>query len=152
MYDLRRVRSPLGLGRHQFRGRGPGLRSSEVPSVLDLSRALVFLQVGAVDRVLQSLAPRTDGADGDLTPADLDGAAWLLEERPVPAARLQAPRAHEYPPLHHDDPNTDEAMWLAPGPNAQDVAVTDRDQNVLWETSRRPAESRHPAQLVRATS
>src|SRR5436309_1958957 len=94
----------------QFRGRGPGLRSSEVPSVLDGPRALVFLQVGAVDRVLQSLAPRADGADGDLTPGELDGAAWLFEERPVPAARLQAPRAYEHPPLHHHDPNTDEAM------------------------------------------
>src|SRR5437764_4873887 len=58
---------PKLLARDQFRGRGPGLRSSEVPGVLDLPRALVFLQVGAVDRVLQLLAPRTHGADRDLT-------------------------------------------------------------------------------------
>src|SRR5438874_2548087 len=104
---------PKLLARDQFRGRGPGLRSSEVPGVLDGPPALVFLQVGSVNGVLQTLASGLDGADGDVAPGDLDGAAWLLKERPVPAARLQAPRAHERPPLHHDDPNTDEAVRRA---------------------------------------
>src|SRR5437870_4498478 len=135
---------PKLLARDQFRGRGPGLRSSEVPGVLDGPPALVFLQVGSVNGVLQTLASGLDGADGDLAPSDLDGAAWLLKERPVPAARLQAPGAHERPPLHHDDPNTDETVRLAAGPNVQDFTVADRDQNVFWETSRRPAESGHP--------
>src|SRR5437867_9545612 len=97
-----------------------------------------------VNGVLQALASGLDGADGDLAPVNLDGAAWLPKERPVPTARLQAPGAHEHPPLHHDDPNTDEAVRLAAGPNAQDLTIADRDQNVLRETSRRPAERGHP--------
>src|ERR1051325_9077104 len=100
------------LAGDQFRGRGSGLGSSEVAGVLDGPRALVFLQVGSIDGVLQALAPGSDGADGNLTPGDLDGAAWLLEERPVPAARLETPGANERPPLHHDDPNPDEAVRL----------------------------------------
>src|SRR6185436_7278159 len=121
---------------HQLRGRGSGLLASEVLGVLDGSRRLVFLQVGPVDRALQALASRPDGADGDLAVSDLDRAAWLLEERPVPASRLEAPGPHEDAAFHHHAPDADEPVRLRPCPDAQDLAAADLRHDVSRKTFR----------------
>src|SRR5688572_9327705 len=73
----------------------------------------VLLEVRTRHRVLQPLASRADRAHRDLAPADLDLAARLFEERPVPAARLDAPGAHEDSLLDDDHPDPDESMFRA---------------------------------------
>src|SRR5581483_191121 len=96
---------------------------------------MVFLQVGATDRVLQALAPRLDGADGDFATGGLNGAARLFEERPVPALRFEAPRPHEDAAFDHHGPDADEAVRLGAGPQADDLAVADGGQYVAGKTS-----------------
>src|SRR5947209_951364 len=91
-----RAPAPRPLGeRHQLCGSAPGLRASQAPRVLDGAWRAVLLQIGAVDRVFQALAPGAHGAHGDFAIGNLDRAVRLLEERPIPASRLQAPGTHE---------------------------------------------------------
>src|SRR5438552_11369794 len=83
------------LERHQLRrGRAPPLRP-EAARVLERALGVVLLEIGAVDRVAQPLAPRLHGAHRDRARAarHLQRALRILEERAPPAARLQRPRA-----------------------------------------------------------
>src|SRR6266568_2796759 len=84
------------LPRHQLRRRGPGLHPAQIPREPEGSRGVVLRQVGPIDRVLQALAPRAHVAYRNLSPGDLDDSTGLLQERPVPASRLQAPRPDEH--------------------------------------------------------
>jgi len=88
--------------RHQLNGRGSRGCAHKIPSVLDRSRRVALFQVGAIDRVLDALTSRAHGADRDLAMDYLDTSARLLQKRPVPASRLQAPQSHEDAVVHHD--------------------------------------------------
>src|SRR5438132_115850 len=128
--------SPVNwLERHQLCGSAPGLRASQAPGVFDGAWRLVLLQVGAVDRVLQALAPGAHGAYGDFAIGNLDSAVRLLEKRPIPASRFQAPRTHEDPALDHHRPDADETVRLRARADAQDMAGADGVHDVLRETS-----------------
>ena len=129
--------SQCSLKRYQLRGRGPGLRASEVSGELDGARRVVFRHVGAVHSVLQMLAPRANGAHGDFATINLDSAAWLLKERAGPASRFQAPRPHEDASFHHHSPDPDETMRLRTSLDAQDLTVADCGQDVVRESSLR---------------
>src|SRR5439155_19608384 len=94
------VTSP-GFPGHQLRRRCPGPGPSQVPRELEESGRVELLQVSAVDRVLEALAPRLYRPNGDHAPADLDDPSRLLQERAPPASRLQAPRPHEHASFHH---------------------------------------------------
>ena len=119
--------------RHQLRGRGSGLRASEVASVLDRPRRVVLLHVGPVDGVVQALALGAHRAHGDLALGNHNSAKRLLKKRPVPASRLQAPRPHEDAAFHHHGPDADETVRLRSGPDTENLAIADRGQNIFCE-------------------
>src|SRR5436309_7136597 len=120
---------------HKLGGRRPRLRPSKVSGVLDRSRRLVLLQVGSIDGVLQALTSRDHRANGDLSPAYLNGASRLLEERPIPAAGPDAPRPDEHATVHHHGPDTDEAVRLGAGSNAERLLVVDGGEGFARETA-----------------
>src|SRR5919197_3430761 len=131
LVNCRLARGPRGkifrppLERHQLRRGRPGLCAPHVARVLDGAGRVILLQVGPADGRLQALAPRVDGADGDLAAGGLDGAARLLEESAVPASRLQTPRAPDHAPFHHHGPDADEAVRLGARADAQKAADAD---------------------------
>src|SRR5947199_5437605 len=129
------TREPQPLARHKLGGRRPRLRPSKVSGVLDRSRRLVLLQVGPIYGVLQALTSRDHRANGDLSPAHLNGASRLLEERLIPAARPDAPRPDEHATVHHHGPDTDKAMRLGARPNAEHLLVVDGGEGFARETA-----------------
>src|SRR5205823_8522882 len=78
---------------------------------------------------------RDHRANGDLSPAHLNGASRLLEERPIPAAGTDAPRPDEHATVHHHGPDTDEAVRLVAGPNAQHLLVVHGGEGFARETA-----------------
>src|SRR5438094_6647884 len=128
---------------HKLGGRRPRLRPSKVSGVLDRSRRLVLLQVGSIDGVLQALTSRDHRANGDLSPAHLNGASRLLEERPIPTARPDAPRPDEHAAVHHHGPDTDEAMRLGALPNAEQLLAMDGGDGYARDLPQRAQRPRH---------
>src|SRR6185295_18420831 len=116
--------------RPEFESRSSGLSAPQVPGVLDRPRSVVFTQVGAINRVPHTVAPRSHGTDRNLTIRDLDSTARFLEKSPVPAVRLDAPRSHEDAIVHHDNPNADEAVRPGSGSDAQAFALAELSQDV----------------------
>src|SRR2546422_2402700 len=98
------------------------------------SRVVVLLQVGSIDGVLHALTSRAHGADGDLSPAYLNSTSRLLEERPIPTARSDAPRPDEHATVHHHGPDTDQAVRLGAGPDAEHLLAVDGGEGFARET------------------
>src|SRR5262245_1140262 len=97
---------------------------------------VVLLGVSEIDGVQQAFAPGLPGAHGNFTPGDLDRAARLLLERPVPTVRFVIPRAYEQPILHHNHPHANEAMVRRAGTEADDLAVTEGGEHGSGEVAR----------------
>jgi hypothetical protein len=123
-----RVRPGVGfaLKRDQFRGRGPGLSSSKVTSKPDRTSCPIFLDVGTINGSLQAFASCPHGPDRYSATADPDYTFGILNERTIPASRLQAPRPNEDPAFDNHRPNTDNPVWSGSGANAKDHAVANR--------------------------
>jgi hypothetical protein len=60
--------------------------------------------------ISQAGAPSSDGDDRNGAIIYVNEASWVLEEGPVPATSLDAPRPHEDTALNYHDPDADEPM------------------------------------------
>src|SRR3974377_1599521 len=112
----------------QFDSSRSGPFADEVLGVLNGSGRVVFFQIGAIHGMLQALAPRVDGPDGNLQAANLNSAAWAIRECALPASRFETPRPHENAALHHYRPYADEAMRLTAGPDADHLSIANGGQ------------------------
>lgn len=91
-------------------------RRAEPANVLARPWSRILDRVAAFDGVADALAAHPHRADAHLPSANLDGRSRILEKRPIPPRRLERPRAHEHAPVHHNRPDTDEAVTrAAPG-------------------------------------
>jgi hypothetical protein len=81
---------------------------------------VILPRIGPCDRVPESLATQSPGADGDLSACKLNASQWLRLKGTVPACRLVIPGAHEDPALDDNDPDAGVAV-LGPGADTEDL-------------------------------
>src|SRR5687768_3882632 len=122
------------LDRDQFRCRFPRLLARHVFYILDGSWCVVLFLIGLADGTLQPLAAHMNRPNRDLVITDKNASIRVFQERPIPAARLQAPRAHKDASLHDHRPDADDTMRFSPGPDAEYFILTDVPQNFVCET------------------
>ena len=89
---------------------------------------MVFLEVGTGHGILQSLALRENGANGDLASVHAHRAAWLLEEGAIPASWLETPRPDEDAVADHHEPDPDDPVRLGTGSDTDHGVVAQRGE------------------------
>src|SRR6267143_2479815 len=114
---------PQDRGGPQLERGRPGLGSSQIPGVRERPGCRVLLEIRPIHGISQAAAARSGGEHRNGTITYLNEPSWIREERPVPAASLDAPRPHEDSALDYDHPDADEAMGRS-GSDSEALAVT----------------------------
>lgn len=86
---------------------------------------VVFLEISAIDGVLQTVTPCPYRPDVELAFTNRDRATRVFKKSPEPASLLETPRAHEDPILDDDAPETNETVRPHPCSKADDLALLD---------------------------
>src|SRR5439155_20572065 len=101
---------PASLPWHELHRRLAPACGAKAAHVLDRSGRGILLRVGALDGVADADASGGNRANPDLPRADLNGAARIVEERPVPPALLLHPGTGKHAAIYDDGPDRNEPM------------------------------------------
>ena len=91
---------------------------------------LYFARYARLTASFRSFASGANGAYRYFAAADLHCASRFLEERAVPTARLDTPRADEDATIDHNDPDSNEPVWQHTCSNTQPLGFVDDRQGL----------------------